>query len=135
VGRKAGTAEGRLLDAGLDARFVNEPADYDLSRCRVRSQSNRGSAAPDARVKLRLRCSKPKPDPAVAVLADAEPGPANDCDPNYTGACLDPNSPDYDCAGGEGDGPDYTGTVTVVGEDHFELNRDPDEDNIACDAS
>jgi hypothetical protein len=135
VGRKARAAEGRLIDAGLDARFVNEPADYDLGRCRVRSQNNTGSAAPDARVKLRLRCSKPEPDPAVAVIADVEPEPANDCDPNYTGACLDPNSPDYDCAGGEGDGPDYTGTVTVVGDDHYDLNRDPDEDNIACDAS
>jgi len=48
------------------------------------------------------------------------------CDPNYEGACLDPNAPDYDCEGGSGDGPDYTGDVTVVGEDHFGLDRDSD---------
>jgi hypothetical protein len=33
---------------------------------------------------------------------------ASECDPNYSG-CLNPNSSDYDCAGGSGDGPDYTG--------------------------
>jgi hypothetical protein len=50
----------------------------------------------------------------------------DDCDPSYEGACLDPNSPDYDCEGGSGDGPDYTGPVTVVGDDHFGLDRDGD---------
>jgi hypothetical protein len=53
------------------------------------------------------------------------------CDPNYSGACLDPNSPDYDCAGGSGDGPDYTGRVEVVGDDHFDLDRDGD--GVACE--
>lgn len=48
------------------------------------------------------------------------------CDPNYAGACLNPNSPDYDCANGTGDGPDYTGRVVVVGDDHFDLDRDGD---------
>jgi hypothetical protein len=53
------------------------------------------------------------------------------CDRNYSGACLDPNSPDYDCASGKGDGPDYTGRVEVVGDDHFELDRDGD--GVACE--
>jgi hypothetical protein len=48
------------------------------------------------------------------------------CDPNYEGACLDPTSPDYDCAGGSGNGPDYTGPVRVVGDDHFGLDADGD---------
>jgi hypothetical protein len=55
---------------------------------------------------------------------------AEACDPNYSG-CLDPNSPDYDCEGGSGDGPDYTGTVTVLGTDHYGL--DDDGDGIGCD--
>jgi hypothetical protein len=55
---------------------------------------------------------------------DGASGGGSDCDPNYEGQCLDPNSPDYDCDGGSGDGPDYTGPVTVVGDDHFGLNRD-----------
>jgi len=37
---------------------------------------------------------------------------------------LDPNSSDYDCAGGSGNGPDYTGPVTVVGSDPHRLDND-----------
>ncbi len=55
-----------------------------------------------------------------------------ECDPNYEGACLDPNSSDYDCEGGTGDGPDYTGTVSVIGDDPYDLDRDGD--GVACDA-
>jgi hypothetical protein len=56
--------------------------------------------------------------------AEVAPG----CDPNYSGACLDPNAYDYDCAGGEGNGPGYTGTVTVIGADHYGLDRDGDHE-------
>jgi hypothetical protein len=65
--------------------------------------------------------------------ASASPPPPSQpkCDPNYQGACLNPNSPDYDCKGGSGDGPDYTGEVRVVGTDHFGLDRDGD--GIACE--
>jgi hypothetical protein len=55
---------------------------------------------------------------------------ASECDPNY-GGCLDPYSPDYDCASGSGDGPDYTGTVEVLGVDHYGL--DDDGDGTGCD--
>jgi hypothetical protein len=58
-------------------------------------------------------------------------GGGRDCDPNYRGACLDPDSYDYDCEGGSGDGPDYTGLVRVVGDDHFDLDRDGD--GFGCD--
>jgi hypothetical protein len=44
---------------------------------------------------------------------------------------VDPNSYDYDCAGGSGDGPDYTGWIRVVGDDHFDLDRDGD--GVGCD--
>jgi len=56
---------------------------------------------------------------------------ASECDPNYSGACLDPSAYDYDCADGEGDGPEYTGTVSVVGEDHYGL--DADSDGTGCE--
>ena len=46
-------------------------------------------------------------------------------------ALLDARSPDNDCEGGSGDGPDYTGRVRVVGEDRFDLDRDGD--GVACD--
>jgi hypothetical protein len=61
----------------------------------------------------------------------SQPDSDGDCDPNYEGACLDPDSVDYDCEGGSGDGPDYTGPVDVVGDDHFGLDRDGD--GIGCE--
>jgi len=58
--------------------------------------------------------------------------PTRNCDPNYKGACLDPNAPDYDCAGGSGDGPKYVqGPIEVVGSDHYGLDRDGD--GVACE--
>ncbi len=44
--------------------------------------------------------------------------------------CLPPAS-DYDCAGGEGDGPEYTSTVTVTGSDPYGL--DGDGDGVGCE--
>ena len=59
-------------------------------------------------------------------------GGGSGCDPNYSG-CLDPNASDYDCAGGSGDGPRYTGEVRVIGNDHYDLDRDGD--GVACEDS
>jgi hypothetical protein len=64
--------------------------------------------------------------------APAPPSGGGDCDPSYDGACLDASASDYDCEGGTGDGPEYTGTVTVIGDDHFGLDRDGD--GIACES-
>jgi hypothetical protein len=64
-------------------------------------------------------------------VAEAPAEESSECDPNYTGACLNPAAYDYDCEGGSGDGPEYTGTVTVVGEDHFGL--DSDSDGVGCE--
>ena len=64
-----------------------------------------------------------------APTAPEQSSPA--CDPSYEGACLDPNASDYDCEGGSGDGPEYTGTVQVEGDDHFGLDRDGD--GIGCE--
>jgi hypothetical protein len=55
----------------------------------------------------------------------------NECDPNYEGACLNQDASDYDCEGGDGNGPEYTGEVRVVGVDHFGL--DADGDGIGCE--
>ena len=65
---------------------------------------------------------KPKPKPAQ---------PASNCHPSYRGACLDPGASDYDCAGGSGDGPLYTGFVRVVGPDEYDL--DADGDGLGCE--
>ena len=62
-------------------------------------------------------------------------GEADDaeCHPSYEGDCLDPDASDYDCDGGEGNGPKYAGPVTVVGYDEFGLDRDGD--GFACEWS
>jgi len=47
------------------------------------------------------------------------------CHPSYSG-CLRSDVSDYDCAGGSGNGPYYTGRVRVIGPDVFGLDRDGD---------
>lgn len=51
------------------------------------------------------------------------------CTAGYS-PCLPPAS-DYDCAGGSGDGPKYTGRVTVTGSDPYDL--DSDNDGVGCE--
>lgn len=51
------------------------------------------------------------------------------CTPGYS-PCLHPAS-DYDCAGGSGNGPKYTGTVRVTGSDPYDL--DSDNDGWGCE--
>jgi hypothetical protein len=53
-----------------------------------------------------------------------QPSPIQDCTPGYK-PCLPPMS-DYDCKGGQGDGPGYTGRVEVTGTDPYDLDRDRD---------
>jgi hypothetical protein len=77
------------------------------------------------------RCAGYGGTSAPAPASSPSPPPAGNCDPNYEGACLDPNVSDYDCAGGGGDGPKYVGRVRVVGTDHYGL--DTDGDGIACE--
>jgi hypothetical protein len=67
----------------------------------------------------------------VAKAPPKPPPPAPACHPSYEGACLKPDASDYDCAGGSGNGPYYTGRVIVVGPDVFDLDRDGD--GIGCE--
>jgi hypothetical protein len=75
---------------------------------------------------------------ATACRVENSPPPAEGgtpqgqgCNANYAGACLDSNASDYDCAGGSGNGPEYTGPVQVVGYDEYGL--DSDGDGIGCE--
>lgn len=103
------------------------------ARVRARHAAARARARRAYRAEVRLVHR----EEAAAARAEAEEVAAeeesaeSECDPNYSGACLDPYSSDYDCEGGSGNGPDYTGTVTVVGEDHYEL--DADGDGVGCE--
>jgi endonuclease YncB( thermonuclease family) len=79
---------------------------------------------------LQTRQGKPAAPPPSTPPSLANPSAGN-CHPSYRGACLDPNAYDYDCAGGSGNGPSYTGRVEVVGPDVFGLDRDGD--GVGCE--
>ena len=69
------------------------------------------------------------PEPVIVQPTVSQPGPT--CHPSYQGACLLVGAGDYDCRGGTGNGPNYTGRVRVVGPDKFDLDRD--NDGIGCE--
>ncbi|WBU65198.1 hypothetical protein [Paracoccus aerodenitrificans] len=63
---------------------------------------------------------------ATLLFATTSVSDAQECDPNYEGACV-PVASDVDCAGGSGNGPAYVrGPVYVVGRDVYDLDRDGD---------
>jgi hypothetical protein len=66
---------------------------------------------------------------ANVVRPVVAPPPPSNCTPGYS-PCLTPAS-DYDCAGGSGNGPGYTGLVYVTGSDPYDL--DADGDGVACE--
>jgi hypothetical protein len=68
--------------------------------------------------------SRPFLTPITAPTPTPAPSASN-CHPSYSG-CLKRNAGDYDCAGGSGNGPNYTGQVRVYGSDPFGLDRDND---------
>ncbi len=76
-------------------------------------------------------CSRASAPVTRARAARARRPSAATCHPSYTGACLDPSVSDYDCVGGSGNGPGYTGTVRVVGPDVYRL--DSDGDGYGCE--
>jgi len=90
------------------------------ARRRARAQAARERAREEARAQE-----------ARAQEEAEEEAEASECDSNYSGACLDPYASDYDCEGGSGNGPEYTGTVVVVGTDHYGL--DADGDGYGCE--
>jgi endonuclease YncB( thermonuclease family) len=84
--------------------------------------------APTGPVETRQGKPTTPPRSTPPVLANPQAG---NCHASYRGACLDPNASDYDCAGGSGNGPSYTGRVEVVGPDVFGLDRDGD--GVGCE--
>jgi len=102
---------------------------------RIRGRKARARQARRAEIRAeRAEQRQAEAEEAAAVRAEeeaAEEEEASECDPNYTGACLDPYASDYDCEGGSGDGPLYTSTVSVVGEDHYGL--DANSNGVGCE--
>ena len=73
------------------------------------------------------------PPPATTTIAILTLLPQQDCDPNYSGACV-PIASDVDCAGDSGNAPAYVaGRVYVVGSDIYGLG-DNDHDGVGCES-
>jgi hypothetical protein len=103
-------------------------------------EHNHGHATATKTVKVNVT-KKPKPAPTKTVTVTARPKPGSaggerragatrNCTPGYS-PC--PPALDYDCRGGSGNGPKYTGPVRVTGSDPYDLDRDGDEK--ACEWS
>jgi hypothetical protein len=75
---------------------------------------------------ITLTVAKKAPPPRAPTVTSGTSG----CTPGYS-PCLPPAS-DYDCAGGTGNGPKYTGYVTVTGSDPYGL--DSDNDGAGCES-
>jgi hypothetical protein len=115
---RAATAEAR---AEKRAKQIIARAQLELD--------NRAERLDDREAELDARAQEL--DSREAAFTDGEGAVGGDtdgdaCHPSYEGACLDPAAYDYDCDGGSGDGPLYTGYVTVVGPDDYGLDGDGD---------
>jgi len=115
-----------LREEAQEAR--QEAARWRRAEARERREARRRQAG--ERVRERAQ-EEERVHEEEAATAEVEEEEASECDPNYVGACLDPYASDYDCEGGSGDGPNYTGPVTVVGSDHYGL--DADGDGYGCE--
>jgi resuscitation-promoting factor RpfB len=80
--------------------------------------------------------TRAKPKSVVRIVIShvqrrSDAGASGNCTDGYH-PCLPPAS-DYDCRGGSGNGPKYSGPVRVTGSDPYDLDRDGD--GKACEWS
>ena len=122
VGKQEASAIRKLKNAGFQVKKTTQTRSTGDDEV-VLSQSPHGE-------------TRAKPNSVVRiVLSDVErstdTGASHNCTSGYS-PCLPPAS-DYDCRGGSGDGPRYTGPVRVTGSDPYDLDRDGD--GKACEWS
>ena len=120
VGKSEASAIKKLKDAGFKVKKATQTKTSGRDGV-VLSQSPTGEtrAKPNSVVRVMISNVQRSPDT----------GGTNNCTPGYS-PCLPPAS-DYDCSGGSGDGPKYTGRVSVTGSDPYDLDRDGD--GVGCD--
>ena len=80
--------------------------------------------------------TRARPKPVVRIVISnvqrrRDNSGSSNCTLGYS-LCLPP-AYDYDCKGGKGNGPEYTGRVRVTGSDPYDLDRDGD--GKACEWS
>lgn len=116
VGKTLANAKRALKNAGFEVGKVTQQTS-------TKKKGTVISQSPDAGTSAR-------PGRAVSlVTAKPAPQPSSNCTPGYS-PCLPPAS-DYDCLGGTGDGPEFTGFVRVTGSDPYDL--DGDGDGFGCE--
>lgn len=115
------------FNIGRELEFMGERAG-NWSRFRDRISKQEGWIA--TRLTTRKMPDTKPPRKQKKIRPQKTAVKKRDCHPSYSG-CLDPNASDYDCAGGRGNGPKYTGRVRVLGPDVFRLDRD--NDGIGCE--
>ena len=90
----------------------------------------------DGRVVSKLPLKKSRPATAsvpVPSFGPPDPPTGPGCTPGYD-PCLPDYGSDYDCAGGTGDGPYYSGNVNVQrGMDIYDLDRDGN--GLGCESA
>lgn len=138
--RPGGAGGGQRRAAQLARQLEGQQARLERQRRQarlgVRLERQRQARLARAREARRLARTAAKATAREAAAAEAEaeeqalvaaaPASSNcDYDP-----CLPPAS-DYDCEGGGGDGPAYTGYVRVIGSDPYGL--DADGDGVGCE--
>ena len=116
VGKTLANAKRALKNAGFEVGKVTQQTSSKKKGTVIAQSPDAGTSA--------------RPGRAVSlVTAKPAPQPSSNCTPGYS-PCLPPAS-DYDCAGGTGDGPAYTGFVRVTGSDPYGL--DSDGDGFGCE--
>jgi hypothetical protein len=118
LGDKVAKARSQIKDAGFGVTVKQRESSKPKGTVIEQSPKAGTSARPGRTIKVVV---------AKAPTIVTQP---SSCDPNYSG-CLNPNAIDYDCSGGSGDGPLYTGRVDVLGVDHYGL--DADGDGVGCE--
>jgi resuscitation-promoting factor RpfB len=126
AGQKSKSAKQKLRQAGFSVVVQLLESSSTSAGIVIYSTPAAGTQVkPGATITIVVAKAPPPPPPPP-------PTPTSNCHPSYTGACLDPSASDYDCAGGSGDGPKYTGFVHVVGYDEYGL--DADNDGLGCES-
>jgi len=88
-------------------------------------QKNMAVPLPEPQIEPEIQAKVNIPQEVKTVEPQPIKNITSECHPSY-GGCLKKNAGDYDCRGGSGNGPNYTGMVKVVGYDEFGLDRDKD---------
>jgi resuscitation-promoting factor RpfB len=113
VGKTLANAKRALKDAGYEVGKVTQQTSAKRKGTVISQAPSGGTPARPGRT-------------VSLVTAKPAPQPTSNCTPGYSPCLVYHGGADYDCAGGTGDGPYYTGPVRVTGSDPYGLDADGD---------